>query len=44
MPNWVGKTERRFWSISGDTLTITTPELLVGGKLQVSTLVWQRAR
>ena len=43
MPNWVGKTERRFWSVSGDTLTITTPELLVGGKMQVSTLVWQRA-
>ena len=44
MPNWIGKTERRFWSISGDTLTVTTPELLVGGKMQVSTLVWQRAQ
>ena len=43
MPNWVGKTERRFWSISGDALTIATPELLVGGKMQVSTLVWRRA-
>jgi hypothetical protein len=44
MPNWVGKTERRNWSISGDTLTTTTPPLLVGGKMQVSTLVWQRAQ
>jgi len=43
MPNWVGKTERRFWSISGDILTTTTPPLLVGGKMLVSTLVWQRA-
>ena len=43
MPNWIGKTERRFWSVTGDTLTITTPPLLVGGKMQVSTLVWQRA-
>jgi hypothetical protein len=43
MPNWVGKTERRFWSVSGDTLTITTPPLLVGGKQQVSTLVYKRA-
>lgn len=43
MPNWVGKTERRFWSISGHTLTTETPPLLVGGKMQVSTLVWRRA-
>jgi hypothetical protein len=44
MPNWVGKMERRFWSIAEDTLTITTPELLVSGKQHVSTLVWQRAK
>ena len=43
MPNWVGKIERRFWSVSGETLTITTPSLLVGGKQQVATLVWKRA-
>jgi hypothetical protein len=43
MPNWVGKTERRSWSVSGDTLTITTPPLLVGGKQQISTLVYKRA-
>lgn len=33
MPNWVGKTERRFWSVTDDLLTITTPPL-----------VWQRAQ
>ncbi len=43
MPNWIGKTERRFWSVTDDTLTITTPPLLVGGKMQISTLVYQRA-
>jgi hypothetical protein len=43
MPNWIGKTEQRFWSVTGDMLTITTPPLLVGGKMQVSTLVWRRA-
>ncbi len=42
MPNWVGKTERRSWSIAGDTLTITTPPLVVGGKQQVSILVYRR--
>src|SRR6478736_6789287 len=35
MPNWIGKTERRFWSVTDDTLTITTPPLLVGGKEQI---------
>jgi hypothetical protein len=44
MPNWIGKTERRFWSISDDTLTITTPPLVVGGKTQVSTLVYERVQ
>jgi hypothetical protein len=43
MPNWIGKTERRFWSVMGDTLTITTPPLLVGGKEQISILVWKQA-
>ena len=43
MPNWIGKTERRFWSVTGDTLTITTPPLLVGGKTQISILTWKRA-
>jgi hypothetical protein len=43
MPNWIGKTERRFWSVTDDTLTITTPPLLVGGKEQISILVWKRA-
>lgn len=42
MPNWVGKVERRFWSIEGDTLTITTPLLPVGGKQQVAKLVLRR--
>ena len=43
MPNWIGKTERRFWSVTDDTLTITTPPLLVGGKEQISILIWKRA-
>jgi hypothetical protein len=43
MPNWIGKTERRFWSVTDDMLTITTPPLLVGGKEQISILVWKRA-
>lgn len=39
MPNWIGRTERRSWSISGGTLTVTTPVLVVGGKPQVSIMV-----
>ncbi len=43
MPNWIGKVERRHWSVTGDTLTIATPELPIGGKQQIATLIWKKA-
>ncbi len=42
-PNWVGVDQVRYVELEGDRLTITTPQLQVGGQ-SVHRLVWERAR
>jgi hypothetical protein len=41
-PNWIGGTQRRFFELSGDGLTISTPELAYRGEKMRMFLVWQR--
>jgi hypothetical protein len=43
-PNWTGATQERIVSLDGDTLRISTPPLLVQGKVQTAHLVWKRAQ
>lgn len=43
-PNWTGVTQERIVSLDGDTLRISTPPLLIKGKVQTAHLVWKRAR
>jgi hypothetical protein len=43
-PNWTGVTQERIVSLNGDTLRISTPPLLIKGKVQTAHLVWKRAR
>jgi hypothetical protein len=43
-PNWTGVTQERIVSVQGDTLRISTPPLLIKGKVQTADLVWKRAR
>lgn len=43
-PNWTGVTQERIVSLSGDTLCISTPPLLIKGKVQTAHLVWKRVR
>lgn len=42
IPNWIGGTQVRLVALDGDTVTLSTPSLTVGGQQQVATLVWQR--
>ncbi len=42
-PNWVGVDQVRYAELEGDRLTITTPQLQVGGQ-SVHRLIWERAR
>jgi hypothetical protein len=42
-PNRVGTPQVRTCSISGDTLTLSTPPMLIEGKQQTGHLVWRRA-
>jgi hypothetical protein len=43
-PNWTGVTQERIVNLTGDTLRISTPPLLIKGKVQTAHLVWKRAR
>ena len=43
-PNWTGVTQERIVNLNGDTLRISTPPLLIKGKVQTAHLVWKRAR
>ena len=43
-PNWTGVTQERIVSLNGDTLRISTPLLLVQGKVQTAHLVWKRGQ
>ncbi len=42
-PNWQGLPQRRFFDLSGDTLTLTTPPMPFGGRVVTGVLVWERA-
>jgi len=37
-------TQERIVTLTGDTLRINTPPLLIKGKVQTAHLVWKRAR
>jgi hypothetical protein len=41
-PNWIGITQERFFELSGDRLSLSTPPLLISGIQQTSHLIWQR--
>lgn len=43
MPNWIGGEQVRLVALSGDTVTLSTPLMPLGGRQQTATLVWQRA-
>lgn len=43
VPNWIGGEQVRFFAMSEDTVTLSTPTMRVDGRQQVATLVWQRA-
>ena len=43
-PNRVGTSQVRTFRISGDTLSLSTPPMLIEGKQQTGHLVWQRAK
>jgi Lipocalin-like domain len=43
-PNWTGGTQERIVTLDGDTLRISTPPLLIKGKVRTAHLVWKRAR
>ncbi len=42
-PNRVGTTQVRNLTLSGDTVTLNTPAMLINGEQQTAELVWQRA-
>jgi len=41
-PNWVGEKQERFYEFEGDKLTLSTPQMVLGGKQQTGHLVWKR--
>jgi hypothetical protein len=42
MPNWIGGEQTRLVVFDEDNVTLTTPPVPVGGRLQIATLVSQR--
>ena len=43
-PNWVGGKQERFYKLEGDELTLSTPPMIVGGKQQISYLIWKKMK
>ena len=41
-PNWQGVPQQRFFALSGNTLTLTTPPTPFGGREVRGVLVWER--
>lgn len=41
-PNWVGVDQERIFELKGNRLVLSTPPLLLGGKLQTAHLIWER--
>ena len=42
-PNWVGVDQERFFEFTDERLTLSTPPILIDGKLQKAYLIWKRA-
>ena len=42
MPNWIGGEQVRHVVLDGDTITLSTPPVPIGGRQQAASLVWQR--
>jgi hypothetical protein len=42
VPDWVGTSQERFFKLSGNRLTLTTPPQKIGGMDSVQRLVWVR--
>jgi len=42
-PNWVGKSQKRFYEFSGNRLILTTPPTLWDGQQVIGALIWERA-
>ncbi|MGL4378361.1 MAG: lipocalin-like domain-containing protein [Microcoleaceae cyanobacterium] len=42
-PNWVGVDQERFFEFNDERLTLSTPLILIDGKLQTAYLIWKRA-
>jgi lipocalin-like protein len=43
-PDWIGTSQVRFFELSGDRLTLTTPIQQIGGVESKTVLVWQREK
>lgn len=41
-PTWLGDSQPRYVNLKGDILEITSPPIIVDGKVQNSSLVWKR--
>jgi Lipocalin-like domain len=44
VPDWVGTSQERFFELSGDRLTLTTPPQQIAGVESKTVLVWQREK
>jgi hypothetical protein len=42
-PNWIGGVQERFYTFTDNRLTLSTPPILLNGKLRTSYLIWERA-
>lgn len=43
-PNWEGTALKRFYEFSGNRLTLSTPQMLMGGERITGVLIWERVR
>lgn len=41
-PNWVGRSQERFYDFDSGLLILSTPPISLGGESTVSTLLWER--
>jgi len=41
-PNWIGVDQERFFELTGDRLSLSTPPFQVSGKQQTAHLIWKR--
>jgi hypothetical protein len=42
LPNWIGSDQIRYYTLSGNRMTITTAPVLFDGKNRVGKLIWER--